>query len=87
MLAQYVYASKAGLFRIVSHGRRWRLLLDDREVGRFDDEVQAVAGVREQWAQARVPAEIAGWRFLPALPLGHLAPPSAAVLSRIAEAA
>ncbi len=87
MLAQYVYASKAGLFRIVSHGRRWRLLLDDREVGRFDSETRAVAGVRDQWAHARVPADIAGWRFLPALPLGHLAPPSAAVLARLGEAA
>jgi hypothetical protein len=85
-LAQYVYQSKAGLFRIVSHGRRWRALLDDREVGRFESGEQAIASLRAQWSRARVPAEISLWRYLPALALGHLRPPSQAAMSRLAAA-
>ena len=45
MLAQYVYPSLLGLFRIVRHGRRWRALHESAEVGRFEFP-NSVLGVR-----------------------------------------
>jgi hypothetical protein len=86
VLAQYVFTSSEGLFRIVRHGHRWRALRGDAEVGRFDSPEVAVAGLRELYASSRLPRRLADWRFLPAAPLGHLAPPSAAALARLAAA-
>lgn len=86
MLAQYVFTSTEGLFRIVRHGHRWRALRGDTEVGRFDSPEGAVAGLRELYASSRLPRRLDDWRFLPAAALGHLAPPSAAALARLAAA-
>ncbi|MGY3229814.1 hypothetical protein ACVWWJ_001298 [Luteibacter sp. HA06] len=86
MLAQYVFTSTEGLFRIVHHGHRWRALRSDVEVGRFESPDLAVAGLREAFASARLPRRLSDWRFLPAAALGHLAPPSAAALARLAAA-
>ena len=65
MLAQYVYPAKAGLFRIVRHGRRWRSMFDMQETGRHDSAEQALACLREAWPQARLPASLEAWRYLP----------------------
>ena len=86
VLAQYVFTSSEGLFRIVRHGHRWRALFGDSEVGRFDSPEVAVAGLRDVYAGARLPRRLSDWRFLPAAALGHLAPPSAAALARLATA-
>ena len=86
MLAQYVFTSTDGLFRIVHHGHRWRALCGDSEVGRFDSPEVAVASLRETYASSRLPRRLSDWRFLPAAALGHLAPPSAAALARLAAA-
>ncbi len=86
MLAQYVFTSSEGLFRIVRHGHRWRALRGDTEVGRFDSAEVAVAGLRDLYASSRLPRRLTDWRFLPAAALGHLAPPSAASLARLAAA-
>jgi hypothetical protein len=86
VLAQYVFTSTDGLFRIVHHGHRWRALCGDSEVGRFDSPEMAVAGLREIYASSRLPRRLTDWRFLPAAALGHLAPPSAAALARLAAA-
>jgi hypothetical protein len=87
VLAQYVYASKAGLFRIVSHGHRWRVLLDDREVGRYPNEEVALASLRHDWSAARLPVSLDSWRYLPAPTLAHLPPPSTGSMARLAAAA
>lgn len=71
MLAQYVYPSLLGLFRIVRHGRRWRALCEHEEVGRFDCELGALAALREAYPHARLPARLERWRFLPQLALVH----------------
>jgi hypothetical protein len=84
VLAQYVFTSSEGLFRIVRHGHRWRALYGDSEVGRFDSPEVAVASLRDAHASSRLPRRLADWRFLPAAALGHLAPPSAAALARLA---
>jgi hypothetical protein len=86
VLAQYVFTSTDGLFRIVHHGHRWRALCGDSEVGRFDSPEVAVASLRETHASSRLPRRLSDWRFLPAAALGHLAPPSAAALARLAAA-
>jgi hypothetical protein len=86
VLAQYVFTSTEGLFRIVHHGHRWRALRADIEVGRFDSPEIAVASLRETFASSRLPRRLSDWRFLPAAALGHLAPPSAAALARLAAA-
>jgi hypothetical protein len=86
VLAQYVFTSVEGPFRIVHHGHRWRALRGDTEVGRYDSPEAAVAGLREMHASARLPRRLPDWRFLPAAALGHLAPPSAAALARLAAA-
>ena len=67
MLAQYVYPAKAGLFRIVRHGRRWRSMFDMQETGRHDSAEDALAALREQWPQARLPVSLEEWRYLPQL--------------------
>lgn len=66
MLAQYVLPSKLGLFRIVRHGRRWRSLLDERELGRHDGAGAALAFLRDRWPRARLPMSLDCWRYLPA---------------------
>jgi hypothetical protein len=86
VLAQYVSTSTEGLFRIVHHGHRWRALRDEVEVGRFESPEVAVASLRETYAGARLPRRVSDWRFLPAAALGHLSPPSAAALARLAAA-
>jgi len=86
VLAQYVFTSSEGLFRIVRHGHRWRALFGESEVGRFDSPEVAVASLRDLYAGSRLPRRLTDWRFLPAAPLGHLAPPSAAALARLATA-
>jgi hypothetical protein len=86
VLAQYVFTSVEGLFRIVRHGHRWRALRGDSEVGRFDSPEVAVSSLREMFASCRLPRHLSDWRFLPAAALGHLAPPSAAALARLAAA-
>jgi hypothetical protein len=86
VLAQYVFTSTDGLFRIVHHGHRWRALRGDSEVGRFDSPEVAISSLREMFASSRLPRRLSDWRFLPAAALGHLAPPSAAALARLAAA-
>lgn len=71
MLAQYVYSAKVGLFRIVRHGRRWRSLLGEHEVERHDSAEQALATLRRNWPQARLPECLDGWRYVPELALAH----------------
>lgn len=71
MLAQYVHPSSIGLFRIVRHGHRWRVLNEKTEIGRYDDKESALASLREQCPQARLPASLERWRFLPQLALVH----------------
>ena len=71
MLAQYVYPSLLGLFRIIRHGRRWRALRECEEVGRFECEQGALAALREAYPHARLPARLERWRFLPQLALVH----------------
>lgn len=86
MLAQYVYTSPEGMFRIVRHGRRWRALLSDREVGRFDTAEEALSGLRQLYSGARLPVRMDNWRFIPDAPLGHLPPTSPSALARLAAA-
>jgi hypothetical protein len=83
VLAQYVFTSTEGLFRIVRHGHRWRALCGDSEVGRFDSPEMALCGLRDGYAGSRLPRCLSDWRFLPAAALGHLPPPRAAALARL----
>ncbi|MHA6205458.1 hypothetical protein ACXU4B_13610 [Dyella soli] len=71
MLAQYVYPSKTGLFRIVRHGRQWRVLWDQREIGRHETAEAALIAARIACPQARLPGELALWRYIPELALAH----------------
>ena len=71
MLAQYVFSSHPGLFRIVRHGHRWRALLDECEVGRHDAAGAALMVLRKTWPRARLPASLHDWRYLPELALAH----------------
>lgn len=71
MLAQYVYPSTLGLFRIIRHGRRWRALRECAELGRFECEQSALHALREEFPQARLPARLERWRFLPQMALVH----------------
>ncbi|TAL87260.1 MAG: hypothetical protein EPN74_02400 [Rhodanobacter sp.] len=64
MPTQYVYPSRSGICRIVRHGHRWRVLLDDREVARHETAETALATLRERWPQTRVPASLQRWRQL-----------------------
>ncbi|KRE90803.1 hypothetical protein ASG87_01315 [Frateuria sp. Soil773] len=65
MLAQYVYPSKLGLFRIVRHGHRWRSLLGEREQGRHDTAESALDDLLGAWPAARLPSQLNRWRYLP----------------------
>lgn len=71
MLAQYVYHSTLGLFRIIRHGRRWRALRDSAELGRFESEQSALQALRGTFPSARLPSRLERWRFLPQLALIH----------------
>lgn len=71
MLAQYVYPTTLGLFRIIRHGKRWRALRDRAELGRFECEQRALEALREEFPRARLPARLERWRFLPQLALVH----------------
>jgi hypothetical protein len=71
MLAQYVHPSKTGLFRIVRHGRQWRVLCEDCEIGRHETAEAALIAIRMVWPQARLPGELAEWRYIPELALAH----------------
>ncbi len=71
MLAQYVYPSSLGLFRIIRHGRRWRALREGAELGRFECEQSALHALRDEYPRARLPARLDRWRFLPQLALVH----------------
>ena len=71
MLAQFVFPSKAGLFRIVRHGHRWRSLLDARETGRHPSAPVALETLCREWPRARLPTRLDEWRYLPELALAH----------------
>ncbi|HET6555507.1 MAG TPA: hypothetical protein VFG49_18405 [Dyella sp.] len=71
MLAQYVYPSKLGLFRIIRHGRQWRALRDGQEIGRHATPDAALIAARITCPQARLPGELDQWRFVPELALAH----------------
>lgn len=87
MQAQYVHTAAEVLYRIVSHGHRWRVLRGDVELGRFDTADEAVLGLRETQPAARLPRRLSDWRYLPAGALAHLPPPKPAALARLASAA
>jgi len=71
-VTQYVHPSKSGLVRIVKHGRGWRALLGEREVGRHDSAEMALLALRARWPQARIPPSLPLWRHLPgSRQLGH----------------
>src|SRR5215469_2355321 len=71
MLAQYVYPSKLGLFRIIRHGRQWRVLCEKCEFGRHERPEAALIAARIACPQARLPGELGGWRYVPELALAH----------------
>jgi len=71
VLAQYVYQSTLGLFRIIRHGRRWRALRDSAELGRYESEQSALQALRGNFPHARLPPRLERWRFLPQLALIH----------------
>ncbi|WP_243039237.1 hypothetical protein [Dyella sedimenti] len=71
MLAQYVYPSKNGLFRIIRHGRQWRTLCEAREIGRHETAEAALVATRMACPEARLPGELALWRFVPEQALAH----------------
>jgi hypothetical protein len=71
MLAQYVYPSKSGLFRIIRHGRQWRALCEGQEIGRHDTAETALIATRMTFPQARLPGELDQWRYIPELALAH----------------
>lgn len=64
MLTQYIYSTKAGLLRIVEHGRGWRTLLEDCEMGRHASTESALGALRSWWPNARIPASLSQWRCL-----------------------
>ncbi|MFC4525501.1 hypothetical protein ISN76_04535 [Dyella halodurans] len=71
MLAQYVYPSKTGLFRIIRHGRLWRVLCEAQEFGRHETAEAALIAARIACPQARLPGALEQWRHLPELALAH----------------
>jgi len=72
VLAQYVASSRLGLARIVRHGHRWRALINDSEYGRHESPEEAVQALRATAPGARVPADLAAWRFTDDHPLASL---------------
>ena len=71
MPAQYVCPSRLGLFRIVRHGRRWRAIHEQVEIGRFGCERDALEALRAHCPRARLPRQLERWRFLPQLAMIH----------------
>lgn len=63
MLTQYVHSTKAGLLRIVQHGRGWRTLIEECEVGRHPCTESALTALRSWWPNTRIPM-LAQWRCL-----------------------
>lgn len=72
MLAQYIASSRLGMARIVRHGRQWRALINDNEYGRHESPELAVAALRADEPMARIPADLATWRFTADHPLASL---------------
>lgn len=64
MVSQYVFPSSRGLFRIVKHGRRWRSLVEAKELARHDSAQAALDALLEAWPQARLPQALSGWRYV-----------------------
>lgn len=71
MLAQYVHPSKTGLFRIIRHGRQWRALCEDTEIGRHETAEAALIATRMARPQARLPGELGQWRYISETALAH----------------
>lgn len=71
MLAQYVFPSKTGLFRIVRHGRQWRVLCEAQEIGRHETAEAALIAARMACPQARLPGDLEQWRYIPEQALAH----------------
>lgn len=71
MLAQYVFPSKTGLFRIVRHGRQWRVLCEAQEIGRHETAEAALIAARMARPQARLPGDLKQWRYIPEQALAH----------------
>ncbi len=71
MLTQYVHPSKIGLFRIIRHGRQWRALCEEQEIGRHETAEAALIASRMACPQARLPGDLAQWRYIPELALAH----------------
>ena len=63
-MAQYVFPSSRGLFRIVRHGHRWRSLVEAREWARHDTAEAALDALRLAWPQAKLPPYLSQWRYL-----------------------
>lgn len=64
MMSQYVFPSSRGLFRIVKHGRRWRSLIEAREVARHDSAEAALDALRDACPHARLPQMLSQWRYV-----------------------
>ena len=71
MLAQFVYPSKTGLFRIIRHGHKWRVLCDQQELGRHETAEAGLIAARIACPKARLPGDLDAWRFIPELALAH----------------
>ncbi|WP_430391135.1 hypothetical protein [Dyella sp. 20L07] len=71
MLTQYVYPSKTGLYRIIRHGHQWRILCEEREIGRHETAEAALIAARIACPQARLPGSLEQWRYIPELALAH----------------
>lgn len=71
MLAQYVHPSKTGLFRIIRHGRQWRVLCEEQEIGRHETAEAALIAARMTCPLARLPGALAQWRYIPESALAH----------------
>jgi hypothetical protein len=84
MLAQYVYPSKIGLFRIVRHGRQWRVMCEAQEIGRHETPEAALTATRMTCSQARLPGELAQWRYVPESALAHSRVPGEGTRWRLA---
>ena len=71
MTTQYVFLSMYGLFRIAKHGRRWRSLMENKEVARHDSPEAALDVLRQAWPQARLPQALCDWRYVAAASWSH----------------
>lgn len=55
----------------MQHGRRWRSLHGENELGRHESVEAAIQALRDDWPQARLPEDLGAWRYLPAQALKH----------------